>query len=140
MSRTNKALPFLPIESRRSINGAEFRVGYWIMIVIPPDPGVAEPERGQHMQWRCMWTAICSTNADEDIFGIDFGILNGDIEVTILRKNAAIDQFVFGFTSSATTVLCHQFSVGEGMLRIFIQRLHIGMCRSTVKKVIVLLH
>src|SRR5205823_302728 len=56
------------------------------------------------------------------------------------RKDAGIDQFVFGFTSSAETVLCHQFSVGEGALRIFVQRLHIGMCRRTVKKVIVLLH
>src|SRR6266702_4944873 len=110
------------------------------MIVIPPCPDITEPERRQQMQWRCIWTAICRSDANEDILWIDFGVLYGDIEVTIRCKHTGIDQFVFGFTSSATAVLCHQFSVGEGTLRIFVQCLHIGMRRGAVKKVVVLLH
>src|SRR5947207_9592616 len=116
------------------------RAAVFLVVLIAPGPGIAEPERREHMQWRCIWTAICSTNADEDILRIDFGILDRDIEEAIFRKNACVDQLVFGFTAPATTILCHQFSIREGTLRILVEGLHIRMGGGVVKKVVVLLH
>src|SRR6266566_8569670 len=111
-----------------------------LVVLIPPGPGIAEPERREHMQRRCFWTAICGSNTDEYILWIDFGILDGDIEVAILRKNACVDQFIFRFASPATAILRRQFNVREGALRILVQGLHIRMGGGTVKKVVVLLH
>src|SRR5712692_6704716 len=109
-------------------------------MLISPGPGIAEPECRQHMQRRCFWATICGSNADEDILRIDFGILDRDIKVAILHKDARVDQFVLRFASAATAILSRQLSVWEGALRILVQGLHVRMSRGTVKKVVVLLH
>src|SRR5712691_7584407 len=90
---------------------------------------------------RCrIWATVYRGDANEDIFWIDFGILDCDIEGAILRKDARVDQFIFQFASTTTAILSHQISVREGPLWILVQRLHIGMGRGTVKEVIVFLH
>src|SRR5436309_15726232 len=110
------------------------------MIVIPPCPGIAEPECGQQVQRCYIWAVIRSRNAKEDILRIDFGILYNDIKIAIPGKGAGIDQFIFRLLTSTTAILCHQFSVRESALRILIQRIHKGMCRGIVKKVVILLY
>src|SRR6266487_4874696 len=91
------------------------------------------------MQWCCIWTVIYSSDANQDILRIDFGVFNSYIKVAILGKCACIDQFIFRFFSSTTAIFCHQFLIGESALWIFIQRLHIGMRWSIVKKAIIFL-
>src|SRR5512142_476286 len=92
------------------------------------------------MQRRWIWATIYSSDANEDIFWIDFSILDDNIEVAILRKDPCVNQFIFRFASSTTAILGHQISIREGPLWILVQRLHIGMGRGTVKEVIVFLH
>src|SRR5947199_9175229 len=98
-----------------------------------PGPSVTQPEGREHMQRRCIWTVICRSDTNEDILWIDFSILDHNVEVAIIRKNARVDEFVFRFTSPATAILRRQLSVGESALRILVQGLHIGMVGSTVK-------
>src|SRR5215831_4196255 len=109
-------------------------------MLIAPDPGIAEPERGQYMQGRCFWTAIRRSKTNEYILWIDFGILDCDIEVAIFRKNTRVDQFVFRLTSPSAAILGHQIGIWEGALWILVERFHVRMGGSAVKKVVVLLH
>src|SRR6266487_220171 len=105
MGDMNKVLPLHPIKRCRYLYGPEFWAAVFLVVVISPGPGITEPERGQHMQRRRAWTAIGSSDADEDILRIDFGILDRDIEVAVLCKGACVDQFIFRFASSATSIL-----------------------------------
>src|SRR3954452_21063286 len=86
------------------------------------------------------WTVIGSSDAHKYISWINLSILNRDIEVAILCKDACVDQFIFRFASSAMAILCYKVSIGESSLRILVQGFHIRMGRGTVKKVIVFLH
>src|ERR1700694_5439880 len=86
--------------------------------------------------------SIHSTQEDvgKYILRIDLGILDGDVEVAILCKNARVDQFIFKLAFTPAAIFGQQVSIWESALRILVKRLHIGMGRGTVKKVIVLLH
>ena len=73
-------------------------------VVSAPCPGIAEPERGKHMDRRCFGSVIGDAHTDEHVERIDFGIFHRDVKVAIFRKNARVDEFVFGFIFPAMAI------------------------------------
>src|SRR5687767_8398947 len=57
-----------------------------------PAPGVAKPKRGQQVQVCGIGSAIHDGDAREHVVDVGLGILDEDIEVTVLIEDAAVDQ------------------------------------------------
>src|SRR5205085_6050073 len=93
-------------------------------IIITPGPGVAEPERGKQVQRRRLRSAVGGTHTDQYVERVDFGVFHADIEVAVLRKDARIDQFVFGFLTAPIAIRGDEISIGESTLWVFVERLH----------------
>ena len=56
-----------------------------------------------------------------------------DVEVGVVVEDAGIDQLVFRLRAAAAGVFVAQVVVGEGALRIFVERLHIGVRGQVVE-------
>ncbi len=109
-------------------------------VVTPPRPGVAEPQRREQMQRRRIWPVVGGGDANQNVLGIGFGILDGNVEVAILSEDTSVEQLVFRGTAPAAAILFDQICVGERTLWIFVERLHIRVSGRVVEIVVVLLH
>src|SRR6266571_8680772 len=75
-----------------------------LAVIIPPCPGVAEPQSGEQVERHRFWSAIGGANADQDVEWVNFGIFYGDIEVAVFRENARVDQLVFGLLTTTIAI------------------------------------
>src|SRR5262249_47702956 len=105
-----------------------------------PRPGIAKPNGGQQMKFGCFWTAIVSSDADENVFRCRLRVFNDNVEVAVFVKDARIDQFEFRIALPSAPIFLDQLSVRESCLRVLIQKLHVRVCRSGIKIEVVLLH
>jgi hypothetical protein len=69
----------------------------------------------------------------------DLGILDEHIEVAVLVKHAAVDELELGIVAGAASVLVDQRAIGELLLRILVEELHVGVRWSGVQVEVVLL-
>src|SRR5262245_12216881 len=92
-----------------------------------PRPGIAEPESRQQVQLRCLGPAIEHIDADENVFNAGLGIFDEDVEVTVIIKDASIDQFELSLTPATVAVLLDQQGIRKFSLRIFVEVFHVGM-------------
>src|SRR5579884_1215384 len=89
------------------------------------------------MEGSGVWSPIRGRNANQDILWLRLRVLDHNIKVTILGKNACIYQLIFWLLPSSSPILSHQIIIGEGALRILIERLHIRMGWSIIQIVII---
>ena len=120
----------------RWLDGAQHRSAG----VCAPGPGVAEPERGKHSQRRRLRSAVGGAHTDQYIERVDFGVFHADIEVAVLREDARVDQFIFGFLAAPIAIRGDKVRIREGALGILVQRFHVRMRRGVVEKVVIFLH
>ena len=104
-----------------------------------PRPLVAEPERGQYMEFSRLRSAVVNADLDEDVFGRLLGIFDEDVKVAILIENTAVEQFVFEFVASPPAAGVNQVGIREGRLRILVEVLHVRVGRGTVEVEVVFL-
>ena len=104
-----------------------------------PAPGVAVPQMRQDVQGRGRWAAIEGFDADGDVFLVDLGVLDDDVEVAVLVEDARIEQLVLGALAAAAAVFLRQQAVGKLGLRIFVEELHVRVGRGVVEVEVVLL-
>src|SRR5436305_11270976 len=72
-------------------------------------------------------------NANQDVFTRGFRVLNKDVEVAAIVEDAGIHQLKLGIEPRAPTALINQLLIREFLLRILVQRLHVGMRRRVVE-------
>ena len=65
-------------------------------VVVAPCPGVAEPERGKQVKRCRLRPTVGRTDTDQDVSRVGFGIFDGDIEVSIFRKDTWQVAFIVG--------------------------------------------
>src|SRR5215471_6712072 len=105
-----------------------------------PGPRVAEPQRRQQVQRGGVRSAVDGRDPDQNVVGLRLGVLRENIKVSIVLKYAGIQQFELRIAPAATRVLFDKPRIRKFRLRVFVQRLHVGVRRSGVHIEITLLH
>jgi hypothetical protein len=105
-----------------------------------PGPCVAEPQRGQQVQLGRLGPAIGDGHPHQDVLGGGLRVFHGHVEVPVLGKDAGVEQLVLGRPAVAPPVLLHERRVGEGRLRVLVERAHVGVGRRRVDIEVVFLH
>jgi len=62
--------------------------------VLVPGPGVAEPERGQEVEFGWVWSTIGGGDTDQDVVGRTLGIFDENVEVAVLVEDARVQQLI----------------------------------------------
>src|SRR5207249_57608 len=83
--------------------------------------------------------AVDRGDAHQDVIRGGLGILDGDVEVAILREYPRVEQLELRLGSATPRILLHQPLVGECRLWILVEELHVGMRRRRVEIEIVFL-
>ena len=94
------------------------------VLLVTPVPQIAQPERGNQAELRLIGSAVDHANADQQVFRAGFGVINEDVEVAVVIKDAGLHQLVFGLITATAAVLFHQVLVGEFLLRVLVQPPH----------------
>src|SRR5688572_7253635 len=105
-----------------------------------PCPGVAEPQRRQHVDGRAFRPAVGDLDANQDVVGGCLGVLDGDVKVAVVVEDARVGQLELRIAAAAPAVLIAEPLVGKGCLRILVQRLHVRVGWRRVEVVVALLH
>src|ERR1700736_2015649 len=103
---------------------------------VTPAPCIPEPKLRQHMDRSGLRSAIDCCDLHEDVLRIRFRILDEQIEVTVLAKNAGVDQFELRVLLGSPPVLLNKLGVRKRVLRIFIESLQIRMRWRSIEVVI----
>src|SRR5215831_8577613 len=80
----------------------------WAIPAQAPAPGVAKPERRQHVDRRRLWTAIRNGDSNEKIRGRALRVLDRDVEITVLGEYASVDQLELWIALAAPSILLDQ--------------------------------
>ena len=76
---------------------------------------------------RCRFgSSIGRRHPDQDVFGIGFGVFNGDVEVAILFEDACVDELEFRLRTISLPVFLAKRFVGKAALGIFVKRFGIA--------------
>ncbi len=96
-------------------------------IAVTPVPGVTHPEGREQGQGSCIRATIDDADANQHIFGAGLGVINNDIEIAIIIKNACFNQLVFRFIAAPAAVFFHQMLIREFLLGVFVEPAHEAM-------------
>src|SRR5690348_6876811 len=89
------------------------------------------------MQFGGIRTAIDRIDADQNIVGTGFRVFDKNIEVTVIVKEACVDQLKFRVMLAASAIFLEQLSVREFPVWIFVKKFHVRMRRRGVEIIIV---
>ncbi len=113
--------------------GGDRRPGRILVVVPPPAPGVAEPQRRQQVQRRRVRAAVADRDADEDVVGRGLGVLDLHVEVAAVVEDARVGQLELRLAARPRAVLAAQPLVRELGLRVLVQRLEVRVRRRGVE-------
>src|SRR5690348_13753676 len=85
------------------------------------------------MKARRLRAAIPSRKPNQDFFARCLRIFDENIKIAAIVKDAGIGQFKFGIETRAPATLIGKTLVGKLLLRILVQRLHVGVARRVVE-------
>src|SRR6516162_1110842 len=108
-------------------------------LLASPRPGIAKPKCGQKVKGFTSRSTVDNRDANKDIVGCGLGVFGKYIEIPVLIENTGIQQFEFRILLAASTVFFNQACVWEGVLRILVKRLQVGMRRRRVHVEVALL-
>src|SRR5206468_7412405 len=92
------------------------------------------------MQRRFFWPAVCNRQANEDVVLVGLGVFRKDIEVAVVIKGSAVDEFKLGCAQTAPPIFLDETRIRKFRLRVFVKRLHVRMRRRRVEVVVELLY
>ena len=98
-----------------------------------PGPGVAEPERRQHVQCRGVRTVIRHDKTYQRVVRGILGVFREHVEVAVVVKHARVGQFKLRIVPAAAPVLLDEPLIGKLGLRIFVERLAVRVRRRRVE-------
>ncbi len=102
-------------------------------------PGVAEPQRRQHVQRRRIGAAVGDADLHQQVVRRGLSVFDEDVEVAAAVEHAGVQQFVLGLMPAARAVGAHDVVVGIGRLRVLVQVLHVRVRGRAVEVEVVLL-
>ena len=108
--------------------------------ILAPGPGVAKPELREDVERSGFGPAIHSGDSNENVLDVGFGILDENIEIAVLGKDAGVEQFEFRLAAIAATVFFEQPCVRKFCLRIFVKHAHIAVRGSGIQIKVIFLH
>ena len=126
----------------RRVEQAEHRFGSDVVHragLVPPTPGVAEPQGGQRPACRFLGAAVHDRDTDQDVLLIRLGVLDEHVEVAALVEDAGVEQLVLGIVVAAPLRLRHQLPVGERGLRVLVEHLQVAVRGRAVQVEVALL-
>src|SRR5581483_3896196 len=68
----------------------------WFIFLAAPRPGIAKPEAWQHMDLGRFRPPITDRDPDQDVLRTSLGVLDEDIEVSVLIKDAGVEELILG--------------------------------------------
>ncbi len=92
-----------------------------------PAPGIAEPEHGDEVEGGWEEASVVDGDADEDVFGVGFGVFDEDVEVGVVVEGAGFVEFEFAVEAGAVFVEGAEGFVGEGGVRVFVEAFGVGV-------------
>ena len=81
------------------------------------------------MQLGLLRATVAGRNLYQNVLGRLFGVLDEHIEVAVVVEDAGVEQLVFEFVATASSVGVHQISVGKSRLRVLVEKLHVRVGR-----------
>jgi len=87
----------------------------------------------------CKGAAVADAEANQQLLGGRFGILDEHVEVAVVIEHARVQQLIFQRQPVPLAVGPHQVLVGIRRLGILVEVLHVGMRRRAVEVEVVLL-
>src|SRR5260370_40804909 len=69
---------------------------------------------------------------DQDVFRSVLGIFHKDIEIAVLLEDTGVEQFILFVVLGSTLVRLYQIGIGIRRLRVLVEILHVGACRSAI--------
>ena len=126
-------VPGLQLAIGRQLDASLFGAA---LVAAAPDPGVAKPERGQHVNRRWCGAAIGDRDADQRVVGAGLGVLGRHVEVLAAGKDARIEQLELRGPFVVGAAGLDQLFVGKCRLWILIKSFEIGVRRRGVEIVI----
>src|SRR5437868_13129175 len=92
------------------------------------------------MQRRSFWPAVRNRQANEDVVFVSLGVFCKDIEVAVVSKGSTVDEFKLSCAQATLPIFLDQTRIRKFRLRVFVERLHVGMRRRRVEVVVELLY
>src|ERR1700690_3942769 len=99
---------------------------------VRPTPRVAEPQMWQEVEIGGLGTAIERFDANADIFGRFFGVLDEDIEIFIAIEYACVQQFELR-PRATVAILFDQLSMRIFVVRVFVEHPHVTVSGNVVE-------
>src|SRR5262249_25179540 len=91
-------------------------------------------------QDRAFGTAVLNGHLHQQVVRPALGILNNDVKIAVIIKDAGIEQLELRLVSATAAVLLHEPSVWELALRVLVEHFQVGMGRRGVQVVVDLFH
>src|SRR5882724_2418967 len=83
---------------------------------------------------------ISHRNLDQDVFCARLRIFHLHIEISVFIEDSGVEQLKLRIVLGAAAIFVKKLLVGKLRLRIFVQKLHVGMGRGAVLIEVVFLH
>ena len=119
---------------------AGFRAGEARLgLAVAPRPGVAEPQRGQHVEVSVGFRAVVHGDAAEDVLRCRLRVLDLDVEVVVVVEDAGVEQLVLQLMPRPGSVRGDEVVVRELLLRVLVEIALVAVRRDVVDVEVVLL-
>src|SRR5690349_15203640 len=82
-----------------------------------PGPNVAKPELRDKAQRRRCPAPVVRSQLHQDVVTAGFGVLDHDIEISVVVEYSGIDEFEFGVIDTAASVFLDEKLIRERPLR-----------------------
>ena len=77
------------------------------------------------MYTRCVAATVVYRDQHQNVFRPGLGVLDEDVEVTVIVEDARVDQFELGLILAPPAVLLDQPGIGKFPLRVFVEVLEV---------------
>src|SRR6185312_8822905 len=103
-----------------------------------PGPRITKPDGRKNVKGPRLRSTVIDTDADQNVVRRGFRILNRDVEVAALVEDAGVEKFVLAIVLRAPAVFLNELFVGEGLLRVLVESLHVRVSRGVFEEEVVL--
>ena len=104
-----------------------------------PGPRVPEPERRQHVKRRRLRPPVVDGHAHQDVVRARLRVLHHHVEVAVVVEDAGVEELELGLLAPAPRVLLDEARVRVLVLRVLVERAHVGVGGRGVEVEVVLL-
>ena len=119
--------------------GGDPRLAPGRLLARAPRPGVAKPEGRQEPEPGRLGAGVGGRDPDADVGRGGLGVFHLHVEEPVVGEHARVEQFVFTVGVAAAGVAGHQLGIGEGPLRIAVERREVAGRGRGVEVVVQLL-